>query len=120
MARRNLATAKLADAVEIVEGSAANTLARLPGPFDLVFLDADKPSNPEYLAWALRLTRPGSLIIGDNVVREGAVVAGEDPSSEGARRFLELLAADPRVSATVIQTVGVKGWDGMAIARVVG
>jgi predicted O-methyltransferase YrrM len=105
----------------------ARALDRLPqlaaegrGPFDLIFIDADKPSNPDYFAWALRLSRRGSLIIADNVVRNGAVVnaASGDPSVQGVRRFHELLAAEARVRATAIQTVGSKGYDGFAIALV--
>lgn len=90
------------------------------GPFDLVFLDADKPSTPEYLRWALELTRPGSLIVADNVVRAGAVLEGSsrDPNVQGIRRFYEQVAAEPRLSATAIQTVGSKGYDGLAIALV--
>ena len=105
-------------------GPALETLPRLAaeghGPFDLVFIDADKPNNPDYFAWAVRLSRPGSLIIADNVVREGAVAdaASGEPGARGVRRFLELMAAEPRVSATAIQTVGSKGYDGFAIARV--
>ncbi len=90
------------------------------GPFDLIFIDADKPSNPEYVAWALRLSRHGSLIIVDNVVRNGAVAdaASDKPDVQGVRRCYELLAAEPRLSATAIQTVGSKGYDGFAIALV--
>ena len=121
----NIAHAGLADVVELRVGQALETLPQLAaegcGPFDLVFIDADKRSNPEYLAWALELSRPGSLIVADNVVRQGAVAdAGSaDPSVRGVRRFVELLAAEPCVSATVIQTVGSKGYDGFAIALVV-
>ena len=83
-------------------------------PFDLIFIDADKPSNPEYFVWALKLSRKGTLIIADNVVRDGAVIIadGDDPSVVGIRRFNELVAAEPRVTATAIQTVGSKGYDG--------
>jgi predicted O-methyltransferase YrrM len=90
------------------------------GPFDLIFIDADKPSNPDYFAWALKLSRRGSLIIADNVVRNGAVIdaAISDPNVQGVRRFNELLAAEPRVTATAIQTLGSKGYDGFAIALV--
>ena len=101
-----------------------STLAQIAaegrGPFDLFFIDADKPRNPDYFTWALRLSRPGSLIIADNVVREGSVAdaANGDASVRGVRRFLEMMAAEPRVSATAIQTVGSKGYDGFAIARV--
>ena len=91
------------------------------GPFDLIFIDADKPSNPDYLAWALKLSRRGGLILVDNVVRNGAVIdAGSgDPNIQGVRRFNDLLAAEPRVSATEIQTVGCKGYDGLAVALVI-
>jgi predicted O-methyltransferase YrrM len=89
-------------------------------PFDLTFIDADKPSNPEYFRWALKLSRHGSLIIVDNVVRDGAVLRedGGDPGIAGIRRMSQMIAAEPRVSATVIQTVGSKGYDGMLIALV--
>jgi predicted O-methyltransferase YrrM len=126
VARANVARAGLAHAVELRVGPALETLPRLAaegrGPFDLVFLDADKGGYPAYLAWALRLTRRGSLIVADNVVRDGAVIdpASEDPNVLGVRRFLELLAAEPRVSATAVQTVGGKGYDGFAIALVTG
>ena len=92
----------------------------LEGPFDLVFIDADKRSNPDYLAWALRLSRPGAVIVCDNVIRDGAITdaTSRDPGVVGTRRFLELLAAEPRLSATAVQTVGAKGWDGFAIAIV--
>lgn len=91
-------------------------------PFDLVFIDADKPSNPDYLRAALDLSRPGTVIVGDNVVREGAVVeaGSDDPRVRGVRRFHEMLAEDPRVEATTIQTVGSKGYDGFAMALVNG
>ena len=124
VARANLARAGLAGVVELRLGRALDTLPQLAaegrGPFDLIFIDADKPSYPEYLAWALRLSRRGSLIVADNVVRDGAVIdaASDDPRVQGVRRFNELLAAEPRVSATVIQTVGSKGYDGFAIAVV--
>jgi len=125
VARNNIASAGLSDVVEIRLGPALETLPQLlaedRGPFDLIFIDADKPNNPQYLAWALKLSRPGSLIIADNVVREGAVAdpGSVDPSVQGIRRFNELLAAEPRVSATAIQTVGSKGYDGFALALVV-
>lgn len=122
VATANLARAGLAGMVEVVVGRALDTLPSLRGPFDLVFLDADKEHNADYLRWALELSRPGTLIVADNVVRGGAVLdqASEDPSVRGARRFTEVLAADPRVSATAIQTVGAKGWDGFAVALVNG
>jgi predicted O-methyltransferase YrrM len=124
VARANIARAGLANRVDLRLGLALETLPQLAseglGPFDLVFIDADKPSTPEYFAWALRLTRQGSLIIVDNVVRKGAVVDenSDDPSVQGVRRFYEMLAAEPRVSATAIQTVGSKGYDGFAMALV--
>lgn len=120
-ARGNIARAGLADVVEVRVGPALELLPQLRGPFDVVFLDADKRGNPEYLDWALRLSRPGSLIVADNVVRDGAILDGAsaDPSVQGVRRFNELLAAEPRVVATTVQTVGEKGYDGFAVALVV-
>ena len=120
VARASVGRAGLAEVVEVVVGRALDTLPGLVGPFDLVFLDADKEHNPEYLRWALDLSRPGTVIVADNVVRGGSVLdeASDDPTIRGLRRFNELLAADPRVSATAIQTVGTKGWDGFAIAVV--
>jgi predicted O-methyltransferase YrrM len=126
VARASVARAGLGDVVEIRVGRAADTLARLAaegaGPFDLTFIDADKAGIPEYFAWALRLSRTGSAIVVDNVVRDGAVAdaASEDPDIRGIRRFHEIAAAEPRVSVTAIQTVGSKGWDGFALALVVG
>jgi predicted O-methyltransferase YrrM len=126
VARANLARAGLSEIAEVRLGRALDTLPQLAaegrGPFDLVFIDADKPSNANYLAWALRLTRRGSLIIGDNVVRNGAVVDADsdDASVQGVRRFNTALAAEPRIIATAIQTVGGKGYDGLAIAFVIG
>ncbi len=121
-AASNIARAGLEDRVEIRRGRALDLLPGLTGtgPFDLVFIDADKPANPTYLEWALRLTRPGSVIIGDNVVRDGAVVdpAGTDPRVAGVRRFTELIAGHPRLTATALQTVGVKGYDGFVLALV--
>jgi len=125
VARANIKRAGLADNVEIRCGRALDTLPQLVaenrGPFDLVFIDADKPGYPDYLEWALKLSRRGSLIIADNVVRDGAVAdsASRDPGVRGVRRFIEMLAAEPRVSASVIQTVGSKGYDGFAMALVI-
>lgn len=125
VARWNIDRAHLGDRVELRLGAALDSLAALadeqPEPFDLVFIDADKPSQADYLEWALKLTRRGSLIIGDNVVREGAVIQrdSEDARVRGVQRFLDLLADDPRVEATAIQTVGAKGYDGFALALVV-
>ena len=125
VARANLARAGLAGVVELRLGPALATLPRLAaegrGPFDLIFIDADKEGYPDYLTWALKLSRRGSLIVADNIVRKGAVVdpASADPRVQGVRRFNELLAAEPRVSATAIQTVGSKGYDGFAVALVI-
>jgi predicted O-methyltransferase YrrM len=122
VARANLRRADLEGKVEVRVGKALDTLPQVAGeaPFDLVFIDADKPSNPDYLQWALKLTRAGSLIILDNVVREGRVAnaSARDDSVQGVRRANEMLAREPRVSATAIQTVGVKGYDGFALALV--
>jgi predicted O-methyltransferase YrrM len=110
--------------IDLRLGKALDTLPKIAaqnlGPFDLFFIDADKPSIPEYFDWALRLSRPGSLILVDNVVRKGAVAdAGSgDPSVQGVRRFNEKVAREPRVSATTIQTVGTKGYDGIAFVLV--
>jgi len=126
VARANVARAGLTGIVEVRVGRALDTLPRLVaegrGPFDLVFIDADKPNYAAYLDWTLELTRRGSLIVADNVVRDGAVAdaVSDDPSVQGVRRFLAALAAEPRLSATAIQTVGSKGYDGFAIARVTG
>jgi predicted O-methyltransferase YrrM len=126
LARNNIGNAGLSDKVEVRLGRAQETLPRLAaeskGPFDLIFIDADKPGYSEYFRWALQLTRPGSLIIADNVVREGEVAnsSSQDADVQGVRRFNELMAAEPRVSATVIQTVGSKGYDGFAVAVVIG
>jgi predicted O-methyltransferase YrrM len=125
VARENIARAGFADRVEVRVGSALAILPQLateePEPFDLIFIDADKENYPEYFAWALRLSRKGSVIIADNVVRNGAVIDPEcsDPRVRAVRRFYELVAAEPRVTATAIQTVGTKGYDGFAIAVVI-
>ena len=120
VARANIARAGLADIVDLRVGPALASLPLLEGPFDLIFIDADKRSNPQYLEEALRLSRPGTLIVADNVVRDGTVLdeASTDPTVQGVRRFLEMLAAEPRVDATAIQTVGSKGWDGFVLATV--
>lgn len=124
VARSNIARAGLADVVDIRLGPALETLPQLVseglGPFDFVFIDADKENTADYFVWSLKLTRPGSLIIVDNVVRKGAVINADSDDSkvQGVRRFYEMLAAEPRVSATAIQTVGSKGYDGFAIALV--
>jgi predicted O-methyltransferase YrrM len=122
VARGNIERAGLADVVDLRLGRALDTLPALAdeAPFDLVFIDADKPSNPDYLAWALRLARPGTVIVCDNVVREGRVAdAGSvEPAILGTRRLFEMLAAEPRLTATALQTLGSKGWDGFAFATV--
>ncbi|MDZ7966665.1 MAG: O-methyltransferase [Nostoc sp. DedSLP03] len=123
VARANIAHAGLSEVVDLRLGQALSTLPQIAAEghtFDLIFIDADKPSNPDYFAWALKLSRPGSLIIADNVVRNGAVIdsSSNDPSVQGVRCFNELLASEPRVNATAIQTVGSKGYDGFAIAIV--
>lgn len=126
VARANIGRADLGGVVDIRVGKALDTLplleAEKAGPFDLVFLDADKPNNPAYFAWALRLARRGSLIVTDNVVRHGAVLdaASTDANVQGVRGFLDMVAREKRVIATAIQTVGAKGHDGFAIALVVG
>jgi len=125
VARANLAAAGLADVVDVRLGPALDTLPQLAAeeldPFDLIFIDADKPSNAQYLAWALALSRLGTLIVVDNVVRAGAVIDADsdDPNVAGTRRLFELLAEEPRLSATAIQTVGSKGHDGLALAVVI-
>ena len=124
IARRNVARAGLESKVEVRTGAALTTLPKLEaerlGPFDFVFIDADKTNNPAYLEWALRLSRPGTVIVVDNVVRGGDVVeaASRDPDVVGVRRMFDLMAREPRLSATAIQTVGAKGWDGFALAVV--
>ncbi|MBW3611976.1 MAG: class I SAM-dependent methyltransferase, partial [Actinobacteria bacterium] len=124
VARGNVARAGLDDVVDVRVGPALSTLPQLAaegaGPFDVVFIDADKAVNADYFAWALGLTRRDSVIVVDNVVRGGAVVdaASPDPGVQGTRRLYELLGREPRVGATVIQTVGSKGYDGFALAVV--
>jgi predicted O-methyltransferase YrrM len=120
----NIQRAGLADRVEIRVGAALDSLPAIAnehaGPFDLIFIDADKPNNPEYFKWAMRLSRRGSLIICDNVVRDGAVVdaANTDTAVQGARHLFESLSAESRITATALQTVGSKGYDGFVIALV--
>jgi predicted O-methyltransferase YrrM len=125
VARANFARAGVSGQVELREGPALESLSALAHArgegFDLVFIDADKPSNPEYLALALALTRAGGVIVADNVVRDGAVVdeGSADARVQGVRGFVDLVAAEPRLVATALQTVGVKGWDGFVLALVV-
>ncbi|MEM6914606.1 MAG: O-methyltransferase [Pseudomonadota bacterium] len=124
IARGNLETAGLSSVVDVRLGSAKDSLDQIiadkEGPFDLIFIDADKPSNPVYLDRALKLSRPGTLIIGDNVVREGAVwnERSSDPKVQGARALIDMLAERSDLTATALQTVGLKGYDGFAIALV--
>jgi len=121
VARKNIARAGLADRVEIRIGPAIESLPKLAGsaPFDLVFIDADKVSTADYFTWSLKLTKPGSVIIVDNVVRKGAIADPRgDESVQGIRKFNELLSKEKRVDATALQTVGTKGYDGFVIARV--
>ena len=114
------ARAALGDRAEVIVGPALETLPTLSGPFDLIFIDADKRSNADYLRWALRLSRPGSLIVADNVVRGGALIDDDgDPSVRGVRAFFDALAAESHHS-TAIQTVGSKGYDGFALVLVRG
>lgn len=124
VAQSNLQRAGLAKVVEVRVGSALDTLPRIAaeghGPFDLIFIDADKANIPAYFEWAVKLSRPGALIIVDNVVRDGNVIDAEsdDASIKGVRRFVEMLGARDDMSGTAIQTVGTKGYDGFAIVRV--
>jgi predicted O-methyltransferase YrrM len=124
VASTNIARAGLSSVVELRLGPALESLAQLlkeqVEPFDFIFIDADKQNNPAYLEWSLRLSRPGTIIICDNVVRDGAVIdrASTDAGIQGTRRFFEMIAADSRVDATALQTVGSKGYDGFALALV--
>jgi predicted O-methyltransferase YrrM len=127
VARANLARAGLSESVEVRLGSALDSLSELATsneatPFDLVFVDADKPSTPDYVTWAIQHTRPGGLIVVDNIIRGGQVSdpATTDENARGMQVALELLARDPRVLGAALQTVGTKGWDGLAIAVVQG
>jgi predicted O-methyltransferase YrrM len=126
VARANIERAGLAERVEIRVGPAIEALPQLEnegaGPFDVVFIDADKASTPDYVAWALRLTKPGSMIIIDNVVRNGEVANGASTDADvvGIQRGLAALAEDPRVVTAALQTVGSKGYDGLAFALVTG
>ena len=121
VARANLDRAGVGARVDIRVGAALDTLPDLDGPFDLVFIDADKENNSNYVREALRLSRPGTVIVVDNVVRAGAISDPEDDDSKvrASRELLAVLAAEPRLDATALQTVGVKGWDGFALALIV-
>lgn len=124
VARRNFESAGVSHLIDLEVGAALEVLSQLEArrqtPFDFVFIDADKIRYPQYLDWSLKLTRPGGLIVADNVVRDGAVIdaTSEDPAVRGVRRFMERLEANRHVAATVIQTVGVKGYDGFAVILV--
>ena len=126
IARANLKKAGLAEHVDIRVGRAAGSLKKLAAegadPFDLIFIDADKANYPDYLDWSLKLARRGTLIVADNVVRDGEVIdpKSPDPNIQGVRRFTEKLAAEPRLTSTVLQTVAGKGYDGFAMAVVLG
>lgn len=120
VAKANLARAGLQERAEVRVGPALDSLPRLRGPFDLIFIDADKPNNPNYLDWALKLSRPGTVIILDNVVRNGRVVdpSSTEPSVVGTRAAFDFLKAHPRIDSTALQTVGSKGWDGFVLGIV--
>ena len=126
VATASIAAASLGEAVEVRVGPALDQLPQLAagdaGPFDLTFIDADKVHTPDYFTWALEHSRPGGLIVADNVVRDGrlADLSDDDPAIAAQRRFHEQLAAEPRIEATTIQTVGAKGYDGFTLVRVVG
>ena len=121
VAERNIARAGLGEAVRVIVGPAAETLPQLaadnPEPFDFIFIDADKPNNPIYLDWAIKLGRPGTVIILDNVIRDGQVIEPDsvDPRVVGTRAAFDMISSHPRLRATALQTVGSKGWDGFAL-----
>jgi predicted O-methyltransferase YrrM len=119
-ARANLTQAGVGDRVTVMVGAALDLLPRLAGPFDFCFIDANKDGYPDYFRWAVKLSQPGSVIVVDNVVRKGEVIEADstEPAVTGVRQMLEVVAATPNVSASVIQTVGVKGYDGYLIARI--
>ena len=124
IAQRNIEKAGLSQRVDLRIGSAAESLAALVAgsadPFDFIFIDADKAGYPDYLKWSMKLSHPGTVIVADNVVRDGKVIdpKNPDPNIQGVRRFTRLIAREPRLSTTVLQTVGSKGYDGFAIAVV--
>jgi predicted O-methyltransferase YrrM len=126
VARKNIARAGLEGVVTLRLGAALDTLPKLveerEGPFDFIFIDADKPNIPNYMTWALKLSRKGTMIVVDNIVREGEVIdaASGDANVQGARQLFDLLAAEPRLEGTALQTVGSKGHDGFVLAIVVG
>lgn len=120
IARENFRFAGIEEKIDLRVGAAADVLPNLDAPFDLVFIDADKPNNPLYLEWALKLSRPGTVIVADNVVRGGEVADSNSANASviGVRTYMELLAANPLIDSTALQTVGEKGWDGFAISVV--
>ncbi|WP_240939376.1 O-methyltransferase [Diaphorobacter sp. HDW4A] len=120
VAAKNCESAGCGDKVDIRTGAASDVLPQLQGPYDLIFIDADKPNNPNYLEWALKLARPGTVIVGDNVVRGGAVVGSDsqDGNVRGVRAFIDMLSKNERLDSTALQTVGEKGWDGLTISIV--
>jgi predicted O-methyltransferase YrrM len=124
VARENIARAGFSDRVDVRLGAAIEELPKLAaenqGPFDFVFIDADKPSIPDYFTWSLKMSRPGTVIVVDNVVREGAVIdsASEDPAVRGVRRLNDMLGREKRVTSTTLQTVGTKGYDGFTVILV--
>ncbi len=120
VAKANIAHAGFANKVDLRLGKAIDTLPQLEGTFDLIFIDADKASIPDYFTWALKLSRPGTLIVVDNVIRDGKVIEADstDPNVQGVRRLNEMLATETRVTATCLQVVGSKGYDGFTMALV--
>jgi len=126
VARRNIARAGLGQMVDLRLGAALDTLPQLvkesAGPFDLIFIDADKPNIPDYLTWSLKLSRKGTVVLIDNVIREGEILdaSSSDASVQGVRRLFDMLHDEPRLQATALQTVGSKGYDGFAMAVVTG
>ena len=126
VARKNIARAGLSQMVDLRLGAALDTLPQLvkesAGPFDLIFIDADKPNIPDYLTWSLKLSRKGTVILIDNVIRDGEILdsSSSDASVQGVRRLFEMLHNEPRLQSTALQTVGSKGYDGFAMAVVTG
>lgn len=120
VARQNIDNAGLTERVELHTGAALDVLPMLKAPFDLIFIDADKANNPGYLEWAIKLSKQGTVIIGDNTVRGGGVIDSDiqDPNVQGLRHFIQMISEDERLEATAIQTVGEKGWDGFVMAIV--
>lgn len=120
VARQNINNAGLAERVMLHTGAALDVLPTLEAPFDLIFIDADKVNNPHYLEWAIKLSKQGTVIVGDNTVRGGGVIdpSNEDPNVKGLRQFIQMISEDERLEATAVQTVGEKGWDGFVMAIV--